>query len=98
MNKEQEKLLGTLIRDITKVGSVPKSDVRRRINEIRKQDKKNFIKRLEGIVGKDKEKKSIKNETLEIKEYVHYSGGYNQAKVEIRKRISNLIKELKNEK
>ena len=43
MNKEQEKMLGTLIRDITKVGSVPKSEARRRIEALLKDKDKAFI-------------------------------------------------------
>lgn len=47
LNKEQEKLLEILTRDITKVGSIPKSEIRRRIENLLKEQSKEFIKMVE---------------------------------------------------
>ena len=46
LNKEQEKLLGTLIRDITKVGSMSKSEARRRIEEILKAQRQELFSEI----------------------------------------------------
>ena len=48
MNKEQEKLIDNLIRDIT-VGFISEVEARRRIEEIRQQDRDKYIRELESL-------------------------------------------------
>lgn len=39
--------LDTLVRDLTKVGSIPKSEARRRIQELLKEQRQRMAKRIE---------------------------------------------------
>lgn len=64
------------------------------LSKARQKDKENFIKRLKGIVGENEkitdEERAYENITI-----LSQKIGRNHAKAEIRKRISNLIKALK---
>ena len=71
MNKKTEKLLGALIRDITKVGSMPKSEVRKRINEILKVQQQDCKFQKEQTIFRchalcEKEKKAQKQEMIRV--------------------------------
>lgn len=80
-----KETIGNLIRDITKVGSMPKSEAKRRIKNI-----------LLEIVGEDREipyeMKSMADIDAHRKEAEVYDRdcGYNQAKQEIRAKILKL--------
>lgn len=53
-----EELLGTLVRDMTKAGSIPKSEARRRIGEIVSHSQQQLLERLsESHILKDERHK-----------------------------------------
>jgi hypothetical protein len=43
---KQEEFVDELVRDITKVGSISKSEVRRRINDLRSKDRDTLIEKI----------------------------------------------------
>ncbi|HEC36783.1 hypothetical protein LCGC14_0641320 [marine sediment metagenome] len=67
MNNEQEKLLDTLIKRITSVGFIPKSEVRILINEILKAKDKEFIEILNGLEMELNKYKCAKHKKLNNK-------------------------------
>lgn len=80
----ENQTVDILVRDLTKVGSIPKSEARKRILELLSSQKQRVMEVLEGM------EKIIIPAQDKLTGTINFREGYNQALIDIKNKIKEL--------